>query len=209
VVIPAIRIIPLAPAHAATAARLHIAGQPDAFLPTLGPDVLTVVYRALPQTRSGFGYGAAVEDSEENALLGFVSATTGVGGLFAEIGARHGSRLLPPLLAQSLRRPRLLWRSVETLFYPLLVARGDKHGHEPAAELLSIMVEPQARSRGIGARLVQTLAEECRQRGLAHIDVTVDAANEGAQRFYARHGFVLVHSFRLYGREMRSYRRGL
>jgi ribosomal protein S18 acetylase RimI-like enzyme len=36
--------------------------------------------------------------------------------------------------------------------------------------------------------------------------VTVDASNEGAQRFYTRHGFVHHHDFTLYGRRMSQYR---
>jgi ribosomal protein S18 acetylase RimI-like enzyme len=78
-----------------------------------------------------------------------------------------------------------------------------------SAELLSIMVEPALRSRGIGAQLLDALAAECRTRHIAYLDVTVDASNEGAQRFYRRHGFALHHRFTLYGREMVSLRRDL
>ena len=55
--------------------------------------------------------------------------------------------------------------------------------------------------------LLDALVEECRVRRIAHLDVTVDASNEGAQRFYRRHGFVSSHRFTLYGREMDSLRR--
>jgi ribosomal protein S18 acetylase RimI-like enzyme len=75
----------------------------------------------------------------------------------------------------------------------------------PPAELLSIMVEPEQRSAGVGALLVTALLAECERRGLAALDVTVDAANAGAQRFYVRHGFVYADTFMLYGRTMHRY----
>ena len=194
-------IIPLAPIHAAGAARLHIAGQPGTFLTALGPGVLTAIYRALPQTRAGFGF-AAVDD--HGALIGFTSATTSVGKLFGEIGSTQMGTLLPPLLKQLARHPALIWRSVQTAAYPLLVGGGE--AGPPPAELLSIMVEPSQRSQGIGAQLLAALVEACQNRAIPLLDVTVDADNAGAQRFYTRHGFAHHHDFTLYGRRMAQYR---
>src|SRR4051812_30879946 len=110
------QIVPLAPIHAADAARLHIAGQPGTFLTALGPDVLAAIYRALPATKAGFGFAAIgdelgnevegeVEDSagDKGALAGFISATTGVGKLFTEISTTALGTLLPPLLRQLAR----------------------------------------------------------------------------------------------------------
>ena len=201
----AARIVPLAPDHAAGAARLHIAGQPGTFLTALGPNVLTALYHSLPATRAGFGF-AAVSDQEEDSgtLLGFVSATTGVGKLFAEISTTGLLTLLPPLVGQLARHPALIWRTVQTVAYPLLVGGGEQG--PPPAELLSIMVEPGRRSQGIGALLLAALVEACQERAIPLLDVTVDTSNEGAQRFYTRHGFVHHHDFTLYGRRMAQYR---
>ena len=198
------QIIPLAPNHAPDAARLHIAGQPGTFLTALGPGVLTAIYRTLPRTRAGFGF-AAVDDA--GALLGFISATTGVGKLFAEIGTTGLGDLLPPLVGQLARHPALIWRSMQTVAYPLLVGGGESG--PPPAELLSIMVEPNQRGQGTGAQLVVALIGACRERAILLLDVTVDAGNEGAQRFYRRHGFVHHHDFTLYGRRMAQYRLAL
>ena len=200
-----IEVVPLAPAHAAGAARLHIAGQPGTFLSSLGPDVLTVLYTALPQSPVGFGFAAvdSTDRAKGSAPGGFVAATTSVGRLFLELGTRRAARFLPPLAARFARDPRLIVRSVQTAAYPFLA--NDSHAADSSAELLSIMVEPELRSRGIGARLLAALVEECRARGVALLDVTVDAANGGAQRFYARHGFAEARGFTLYGRAMRQY----
>jgi ribosomal protein S18 acetylase RimI-like enzyme len=205
-----IEIVPLAPTHAAGAARLHIAGQPGTFLSSLGPEVLTVLYGALPALPVGFGF-AAIDTTDSDAFCGFVSATTSVARLFLELGTRRINRFLPPLAARLAREPRLILRTVQTVAYPFLASDGHATGSAAgiSAELLSIMVEPQLRSQGTGARLLAALVAECCARGVAVLDVTVDAANDGARRFYARQGFEEERGFTLYGRAMRQYRMAL
>lgn len=205
-------IVPLAPEHAPAAARLHIAGQPGTFLTALGPDVLTVLYALLPQSAVGFGF-AAVDDN--GTVTGFVSATTSVGKLFAEMGTRRLGSFAPALLRRYAQQPSLMVRSVQTVLYPMLARTDDEAstetgtGQSAPAELLSIMVEPALRSHGIGAALLARLVEECVVREIALLDVTVDTANAAAQRFYMRHGFGLRKEFTLYGRAMCLYQRTL
>jgi ribosomal protein S18 acetylase RimI-like enzyme len=195
----------LTPSHAAAAARLHMAGQPGTFLTRLGPEVLTVLYRTLPVSQAGFGFVALAREGGTDEAVGFVSATTSVAGLFFEMGTRRLGQLLPPLLAGYIRQPSLAVRSVQTAAYPLLVHVDE--GPQPAAELLSIMVVPEQRSRGVGALLMQALLYDCRQRGMAQLTVTVDTGNMGAARFYARHGFAPMRSFTMYGRTMTMFAR--
>ncbi len=219
--------------HALDAARLHIAGQPGTFLTSLGPEVLTVFYRALPQSPTGFGFAVQDTGDEEYrqpigghrqstlansySIAGFVAATTCTGCLFIELGTRHLLHFFPPLLLRYSQHPRLLWRSIETLFYPFAPSRHVAQSHragrvtdqgEPAAvaELLSIMVEPTRRSQGLGAQLVAQLVAACQARHIGALDVTVDAGNAGARRFYAQQGFVEEQTFPLYGRAMARYR---
>lgn len=197
-----VALVRLAPEHASDAARLHILGQPGAFLTSLGADVLTVLYRTLPQAPVGFGF-AAIDPAHPQRLLGFVSATTSVGALFVEMGTRRLPAFLPSLLRRFAADPSLAVRALQTVLYPFL--HSTPSGAMPPAELLSIMVEPEQRSAGVGALLVTALLAECERRGLAALDVTVDAANAGAQRFYVRHGFVYADTFMLYGRTMHRY----
>jgi GNAT superfamily N-acetyltransferase len=58
------------------------------------------------------------------------------------------------------------------------------------AELESIHVYPDHRGRGVGERLVTTFLTWAAGKGAQRASVAAYAANEGAQRFYARHGFV-------------------
>lgn len=220
-------LITLAPTHALEVARLHIAGQPGTFLTSLGPEVLTVFYRALPQSPTGIGFVMRSDASEEEqrtpiaqqelrlanspTLVGFVAATTCTGCLFIELATRHLPRFFPPLLLRYGRQPWLIWRSVETLLYPFSSSHhaGRATGQEePAvvAELLSIMVEPAERNQGIGAQLVAQLVTACKARNIDALDVTVDTENGGARRFYAHQGFVEEQTFQLNGRVMARYR---
>ena len=178
-----------------------MAGQPGTFLTALGEDVLTVVYRSLPETAGCFGF-AALRNAE---VVGYISATNGIGGLFVRMATRRIHELAPPLLRRYAQRPGLALRSLQTALYPLFV-------HDdgvPAVELLSIMVEPDARSQGIGALLMAAFLQTCRNQGRRAVTVTVDDANAGAQRFYARHGFAQWRSLSLYGRTMLVFRRSI
>ncbi len=178
----------------------------------MGEDVLAVVYRALPQSQGGFGFAAVQLASHDTVpagdepLLGYISATTGIGGLFVEMASQRLGDLLLPLMRRYIQEPGLAVRSLQTALYPFLAHEDEG---EPVAELLSIMVEPALRSYGIGALLMAALLQECRSRSLSAVTVTVDAANDGAQRFYRRHGFSSWRDITLYGRPMLILRRAL
>lgn len=206
----------LLPHHAAAAAHLHIAGQPGTFLTSLGPEVLTLFYELLPASPTGFGFAAVdpgvgwsdhmLHQSQTESMCGFVSATTSTGRLFIELGTKRLGRFLPLLIRRFSKQPRLLWLSTQTVLYPLWVRGQGASAHTPAAELLSIMVDPGLRGRGIGAALLRTLCSTCTTAGIPWLDVTVAADNSGARRFYERHGFRPVHDFVLYRRRMCGYR---
>jgi GNAT superfamily N-acetyltransferase len=58
------------------------------------------------------------------------------------------------------------------------------------AELVSTYVLPYLRGNGIGSRLVEEFTAWARDRGATRIEVTAYTANDGAVRFYQRHGFM-------------------
>jgi len=59
------------------------------------------------------------------------------------------------------------------------------------AELESIHVYPRHRGRGAGEQLMKAFLAWAAEMGAQRATVTAYAANDGAQRFYARHGFAL------------------
>jgi GNAT superfamily N-acetyltransferase len=59
------------------------------------------------------------------------------------------------------------------------------------ADLESIHVYPAHRSRGVGEQLVTAFLAWATEQGAQRAMVTAYAANDGARRFYARHGFAV------------------
>ena len=59
----------------------------------------------------------------------------------------------------------------------------------PRADLVSMYVMPDARGQGVGSQLVGGFVAWARDRGASQLRVTAYTANEGAIRFYQRHGF--------------------
>jgi GNAT superfamily N-acetyltransferase len=59
------------------------------------------------------------------------------------------------------------------------------------ADLESIHVYPPHRGRGVGEQLIRAFLVWAAERGAQRATVTAYAANDGARRFYARHGFAV------------------
>ena len=62
----------------------------------------------------------------------------------------------------------------------------------PAAELISMWVNPAYRARGIGRRLVERVIDWARERGARRISLRVTQGNDSAASLYVRCGFVLT-----------------
>ena len=101
-------VAPLTANYARQAARLHIEGQPGTFLTSLGEDVLTVFYRALPQSPVDLALPSTDRSRPAPAArtaAGFISATTSVGSLFVEMASQRLGELLLPLLRRYVQAP--------------------------------------------------------------------------------------------------------
>ena len=59
-------------------------------------------------------------------------------------------------------------------------------------ELKQLYTQPDLTGQGIGAALMDWALAEARSRGADEMQLSVWSGNEGAQRFYARYGFVKV-----------------
>jgi GNAT superfamily N-acetyltransferase len=60
---------------------------------------------------------------------------------------------------------------------------------DAAATIETLLVLPEERGAGIGSRLLEAVRERVRAAGATHLGLGVVATNEGALRFYRRHGF--------------------
>jgi glycosyltransferase involved in cell wall biosynthesis/ribosomal protein S18 acetylase RimI-like enzyme len=174
-------IRPATGADAAAMARLHADGMPEAFLPTLGPRFLARLYRALAADPDAVALVAEGVDG----VVGFAAGVPSVGGFYRRFARGHGPAAALAA-APRLVRPTVARRLLETVRYP---AAGNGNGPLPDAELLSIAVAPGWRAGGTGRALADGVLDGLAGRGVDDIKVVVGAANQGANRFYAKVGF--------------------
>ena len=71
-----------------------------------------------------------------------------------------------------------------SLLFTVSTAEGGR-----ACWLEDMVVHPDRRGNGLGSRLLQTAIAYARSNGCARITLLTDQLNQGAIRFYGRHGF--------------------
>jgi len=149
-------------------AQLHAENINQGFLSSLGPRFLILLYQAIDESSSG----ALILAREEDQIVGFVSGAVGMGPVYRQL-LRHWPRLLLAL-APSLLRLRRLWRIIEILRY----SRGgyDPGPKLPAAELLSIVVDPTFRGRQHADHLYRQLGDFFASRGEHQFKIIVGAS---------------------------------
>lgn len=179
-----------------TVAMLHEQGIHTGFLSSLGRRFLRQMYRAVPSCPAGFGF---VWQEAPGNVQGFVACAESTGRLYKQALLRRGV-LMAASIARFLLRPTVLKRLVETLRYPAQVGPD-----LPPAELLSIVVSPDARRKGVGKALVDAMVSEFACRGIPRVKVAVGADNEEANAFYQRQGFKLALTREHHGLPMNVY----
>ncbi len=196
---PATNVVPMARGHAAAVARLHAEGIPTGFLSSLGLRFLKQLYIALPRCPAGFGY---VWVGDDDQVLGFICCTESTGRVYKQALKRRALWMGLPLLKHMLR-PRTIKRMIHTLRYPSEVAQEDQA--IPTAELLSIVVAPEGRGKGVGKALVAAADAEFRRRNINDYKVAVWDQNASANAFYQRCGFELALQRTHHGLGMNIY----
>ena len=168
-------------------AQLHAETIDQGFLSTLGPRFLSLLYQAIDECPDA----CLLLAREGDRVVGFVAGTLNMGQVYRQL-LRHwlalGLSLAPSVLV-----PWRLWRILEILRYSR-GGGGDATAVPtlPAAELLSIAVDPAGRGRGIAEDLYTRLKLFFGTRGLGEFKIIVGASLLPAHRFYRRMGAVPV-----------------
>lgn len=137
------------------------------------------------------------------ALAGFGRATfTGVfGHLYAaeDLAAFLAETHADKVVAERIADPRRTYRLAEVDgrlagYVQLILAGGLDHptGAERPMTLAQLYCAADMTGRGIGAALLEWVLAEARGRGADELRLSVWSENYGAQRFYARYGFVHI-----------------
>ncbi len=183
-------------------ARLHAAGLPDGFFARLGPAFLAAYLRTFLEGPDGVALVA--RDGDE--VIGFVVGATRARQHSRWMVRRRGLRLAWRAMLAMLVRPAVLVTFLRTRFgryvrglvrrlVPRPVTGPPDGGREDLAVLLHVVVDVDARGRGVGGTLVERFVDELRDRGVSEVRLVTDA-DEGAGALYRRLGWTRLRDRR-------------
>ncbi|MDX8391375.1 MAG: GNAT family N-acetyltransferase [Mariprofundaceae bacterium] len=177
-------------------AEMHKAELADALLSNLGVRFLEKLYSYLLADPAFMGF-VAVRDAK---VCGFICLALNTSGLYRAIYCKHAFSLMLEVMIAGLKKPSLIWRAAQVVFFK----SPDLNGDRPEAELLSIAVDGSMRSAGMGRRLIAHAVDAMRQRGETSMFVVVNEKIP-ANRFYQSCGFVKVSCALVHGDGMNFY----
>lgn len=200
---PAVLVRQAAAADLEQIVAVHAAAFPEFFLTSLGPAFLRAYYRAVLDFDAGCVLVAELGGRVAGFVAGFAEPCR-----FYAVFRRRPLTFASAILAGLLRRPWLIGHIVGRV--GSVLHRGRDVRQHPAAdtacELSSLAVDPRARRRGIGRRLVAAFVAEARGRGLDVVRLTTDArGNDPVNAFYAGLGFQLASRCTGSSRPMNEY----
>jgi len=181
---------PMAASHAKEIALIHIQGIGTGFISSLGPGFVTELYEAIAKDSNSFGF-VAIEDGK---ALGFIALSTNLGKLYKYVALKKGFKF-GLILARRMLSFRVFKKVIDNIFYPIKMKKLDL----PDAELLSIVVVPEARGKGIAKQLIEKHFEECKKRGINRVKALVRVENEAANKLYLKCGFELKKTIKSHG----------
>jgi len=144
----------------------------------LGLGFVATFYETLLRSPLGFGFVA----QQDGRTVGFSTGVVDWRRFYRGFLRRH-IWLTMRIVMANVRGGRW-WRLLETARYAGATAL-------PAAELVSIALEPEARGTGCGDMLVRHILKEFADRQVHAVRVTAGEGNVPAHRLYERAGFRL------------------
>ena len=177
---------------------IHKAAFPGFFLSSLGDSFLGIYYECV---RAG-PTGIALVSEQDGQITGFAVGMVKPSGFYKRAFLKQAWRFALALVDPVFRHPLILARVALRL--PMVA--GAAYASEEAL-LASIAVDPTVQSKGTGGMLVDRFLLEAKAKGANAVTLTTQAwDNEGANRFYQRHGFTCRRTLLIAeGRRMNEY----
>ena len=145
----------------------------------LGPCAGIIIAEAFALPDHDLSYQNATFAEREGTIAGMVS------GFSAD---QHRRSSLQPLI-QAAGKRNLRMRLIRWLFAPLL--RIIDTIEDDDYYLQAIAIDKESRGNGLGAILLDWIEQRARDSGATRLVLDVSASNEGAIRFYERHGMTI------------------
>jgi hypothetical protein len=163
------------------AASLHIASMPTGFLPTLGLNFLSLMYRCIDEAASTI----LITKYKDDQLVGFVTGSVGKENLY-RLMLSH-----PFLLVFSLLPVVFSVKKVRKIVSILSHTSGSVRASYPASELLTICVNSSFRRQGIADELYFKLCNDFKSKSVNEFVIIVGKALD-ANQFYINQGAGIV-----------------
>jgi ribosomal protein S18 acetylase RimI-like enzyme len=181
--------------HVNAVAQLHL-GNLTGLLRDLGSGAINAYYHGAASSSTAIGY-VSVQGS---GLSGFVFGSASPQRLKREILAKSFFQTFIGTCSGVMRKPGTL-RSLLSSFWP-----GNQDYDSQAAELIYLAVDGNQRSSGIGQQLIEHFSHKLSESDIPSYELSVDADNQDAVRFYDRLGFVEVSRYSEFGTDHIRYR---
>ena len=169
------------------------------FLTFMGRGFLKLMYSSYVEHKDS-GVLVAFDDGKP---IGFLAYSGDLSGLYKYMIKKKIISFAWYSLGAFFRKPTVFMRLVRAFLKP-----GEAKREEKYVELASIGVSPEAKSKGVGSRLIDELKEKVDFDKYEYIALETDAVNnDGANHFYKKNGFVIEREFETNeGRKMFEYR---
>lgn len=163
-------------------ASLHAEGLKGGFLSSLGTEFLTLLYQAIDENENSI----LIVEMDGDRVSGFVAGGSGMKPIYMRM-LSHFPQLLVALAPQLLS-----FAKIRGILEIMLQSKGanseSQNTRLPGHELLSIVVAPGYRGKGISEQLYQRLCAYFTERHIASFRILVGKELDTAHRFYLRMG---------------------
>jgi ribosomal protein S18 acetylase RimI-like enzyme len=178
-------------------ALIHKAAFPGFFLSKLGVSFLRVFYRSILENPNSVGIGIV----KNNEIIGFAIGSTIANSFYKTIFKKNFLKLFGYILLPIIKNPLLIIRAFQSLLSKPQKIDALTNG----AVLLSICVQPNFESKGIGRLLLEKFEEHIYNYNDLIILTTDKDNNEYVNRFYQKNNYSLHSTFLQGNRYMNLY----